>query len=500
MYAGKIVAKSIEEAFHLILDDLKEFGTISSPRNHRICELQNVNVIVENPRARIIACPERKFSAAYAFGELAWYLSGRNDVETMGYYSKFIKNCSDDGETLNSAYGYRIFTGNHPKIGFDQWENCIRLLRNDKDSRQAVIHLHTPNNQKTKDEVCTMSLQFLIREDKLNMIVTMRSNDVVLGFTYDAFAFTMLQEIMAKELGVELGYYCHNVGSMHIYLDDYYGKGKFNLLECGHTRMDVKPMEPIKSEFLAYDFVDLVSAEKHYRCGDNLNVEEEIKKVMASGEDELMLFYKAAFLMKYLGARKDMASQTKLLQMIHDAGHNMVSDILSYDGCFGKNNMKIIVDGPDRIGKTTLINFLAGFNCPDKANVLHYGIPSEEFNFDSNYRIHFESSVNQIFDRNFISEMVYSAVLGRECRIKDVDGLIKSLIDNNVLVIIMVAANDSQMALLHERANASEEDKKLDMFIAELNAGYVDIARVLKERNVMVKLFDMNMKEIPLEV
>ena len=172
MYAGKIVAKSVEEAFHLILDDLSRYGTISSPRNHRICELQNVNIIVENPRARIIACPERKFSAAYAFGELAWYLSGRNDVETMGYYSKFIKNCSDDGETLNSAYGYRIFTGNHPKIGFDQWENCIRLLRNDKDSRQAVIHLHTPNDKKTKDEVCTMSLQFLIRDNKLNMIVT----------------------------------------------------------------------------------------------------------------------------------------------------------------------------------------------------------------------------------------------------------------------------------------------------------------------------------------
>lgn len=498
MYVGKIVAKSVEDAFHLILDDLSKFGTISSPRNHRICELQNVNVIVENPRARIIACPERKFSAAYAFGELAWYLSGRNDVETMSHYSKFIGGCSDDGETLNSAYGYRIFTGKHPKIGFDQWENCVRLLRNDKDSRQAVIHLHTPNDKKTKDEVCTMSLQFLIRDGKLNMIVTMRSNDVILGFTYDAFAFTMMQEIMAKQLGVELGYYCHNVGSMHIYLDDYYGVGRFNLLEDGHTRMDMKPMDPISDEFMECNFAGLVAAEEYYRCGNDLDICEEMSDVMSHCKDELTLFYEAAFLMKYLSVKGDADSQTKLLQMIHDAGFEMVSDILSLNGSFVKHGMKILIEGPDRVGKSTLIDKMkVGFK---GTNVLHFCAPSENFDFDGNYRIHFESDVNQILDRSFVSEVVYSKALGRTCRVRNVDELIGSLVKNDVLVFIMVAANDEQMEMLHARMVASDEDKKFDEFICELNSCYADYAKELKARKVNVRLIDMDLRDIPLEV
>lgn len=45
----------------------------------------------------------------------------------------------------------------------------------------------------------------------------MRSNDAFKGLPHDVFAFTMLQEIMAMKLGVELGAYHHSVGSLHLY-------------------------------------------------------------------------------------------------------------------------------------------------------------------------------------------------------------------------------------------------------------------------------------------
>ena len=40
------------------------------------------------------------------------------------------------------------------------------------------------------------------------------------GPDHDVFAFTMLQEIMARSLGVEVGTYKHAVGSLHLYEDD----------------------------------------------------------------------------------------------------------------------------------------------------------------------------------------------------------------------------------------------------------------------------------------
>jgi thymidylate synthase len=45
----------------------------------------------------------------------------------------------------------------------------------------------------------------------------MRSNDAFWGLPYDVFLFTMLQELFAAELNVELGRYHHSVGSLHLY-------------------------------------------------------------------------------------------------------------------------------------------------------------------------------------------------------------------------------------------------------------------------------------------
>jgi thymidylate synthase len=63
-------------------------------------------------------------------------------------------------------------------------------------------------------------MQFIYRNDKLDALVFMRSNDIILGLPYDIFVFTMLQEMMAIELGIELGTYHHIVGSLHAYAED----------------------------------------------------------------------------------------------------------------------------------------------------------------------------------------------------------------------------------------------------------------------------------------
>ena len=48
----------------------------------------------------------------------------------------------------------------------------------------------------------------------------MRSNDVFRGLPHDLFCFTMLQELIARSVGVELGSYHHMVGSSHMYEED----------------------------------------------------------------------------------------------------------------------------------------------------------------------------------------------------------------------------------------------------------------------------------------
>jgi thymidylate synthase len=179
-------------------------------------ELVNANLVLLDPTRNTMCNCKRKMPIRYAIGELLWYNSRNNTWQAIEPFSKFWKDISDDGEHVNSNYGWCI----HDKYDFDQWEYVKQLLKNDPNTRQAIIHIKEPTNKTTKDLNCTISLQFLLRDGKLNLITTMRSNDVWLGLPYDLFNFTCMQIQMAMELGVKIGKYYHNAGSLHLYERD----------------------------------------------------------------------------------------------------------------------------------------------------------------------------------------------------------------------------------------------------------------------------------------
>jgi thymidylate synthase len=193
----------------------------SAPRGQKIKEILGATFTITNPRKRLPYVVGRKFGLAYLAAELVWYLSGNNKTEWISKYSNFWSTISDDGVTANSAYGARLFK-KHNRIAnsrFVQWDYILEELRRDPDSRRAVMHLRTPDDSidASLDVPCTLALQFMIRDNKLHQIVHMRSSDVIFGIAYDVPAFTLFQEILATELGCDLGTYTHVSNSLHIY-------------------------------------------------------------------------------------------------------------------------------------------------------------------------------------------------------------------------------------------------------------------------------------------
>ena len=229
----------LNQDFRTCLDHLMNRGMKAQPRGSETRELLNYNITLIDPRNRVITFQERNVNTKYLLGEFIWYLGASSKPEGILPYSKFWANITNSGShkdyeagTINSNYGTRIFgfsglpafTANEAGEPIDQWQNTIDLLREDKDSRQAIMNIHVPSDRHegNKDVACTLTLQFLIRENKLHMITNMRSNDIILGFTNDVFQFTMLQECLMLQLreiypDLELGHYFHNAGSMHVY-------------------------------------------------------------------------------------------------------------------------------------------------------------------------------------------------------------------------------------------------------------------------------------------
>src|SRR5205085_131416 len=109
-------------------------------------------------------------------GELLWYLSGSDDVESIAYYLPQYRAMSDDGVSVHGSYGPRLFD----MRGIDQLSNVVNRLKNHPDSRQVVLQLFDAADVDAvyRDVPCTCALQFLLRHERLHMMVFMRSNDV----------------------------------------------------------------------------------------------------------------------------------------------------------------------------------------------------------------------------------------------------------------------------------------------------------------------------------
>lgn len=143
----------------------------------------------------------------------------------------------DSGVFVHNSYGpriryyngdtdqYRISIQNEIPDGVDQLKYVIETLKSDPNSRQALITIHDPIKDsilglKTKDQPCTRSLHFMKHPENnsLNCYVTMRSNDLLWGFSaVNVFNFTWMLEYVSEELKMEVGSYYHIAHNLHFY-------------------------------------------------------------------------------------------------------------------------------------------------------------------------------------------------------------------------------------------------------------------------------------------
>jgi thymidylate synthase len=229
--------------FLQVYKDLKTKGELSSPRGQKVLEIQDYMITIP-ARERFTSYRARKFNLDYAKLEMLWYLTGDPRNEMILKCASIWPDVRQPDGQWYSNYG-RYWFGHQQ--GF-YW--VVGQLMRDKDSRQAVIpmlnHLHCFIGN--VDVVCTYSISFRIRNDKLYMSVNMRSQDAIWGFTNDTFCFSVLHELVYVYLrdsdypDLQMGTFTHKVDSFHVYekhfdmlesiLED--GKGGYYEVQCPH--------------------------------------------------------------------------------------------------------------------------------------------------------------------------------------------------------------------------------------------------------------------------
>ena len=178
----------------------------------------NIGFYIQNPADNLITNPIRKWKKEYADAEWQWYLSGDNNIKKLGdIYGKIPpiwERMADENGYVNSNYGWQWMRNG-------QYDYIVDILNRVEDTRHGAISIYDAkeNEEYHNDTPCTYAGQFTLLDNKLNMSVYMRSNDLWYGFCNDQYCFSMLQQMVAKDTNKELGWYYHHAHNMHIYND-----------------------------------------------------------------------------------------------------------------------------------------------------------------------------------------------------------------------------------------------------------------------------------------
>jgi thymidylate synthase len=165
----------------------------------------------------------RKLFPKSAAAEVAWYLSGSQDVTWIRKYAplwdKFVEA---DGKTIESAYGYRW----RKHFGRDQIERAIEALRTDPSDRRVFISAWDPAQDGLgelgqRNVPCPVSFNFYVLQGELHSTMTKRSTDVFVGLPYDVMGHALLMAAMAETLAVKLGVMQVSLSHPHLYEDHY---------------------------------------------------------------------------------------------------------------------------------------------------------------------------------------------------------------------------------------------------------------------------------------
>jgi len=230
-------------------------GSVLPSRDGSTYEYLGYVARLANPMNNFMFNPVRKMSPHYAAAELIWFLSGQRTISRISKYApQYARFCNEAELHVDShgceyadmvshanlsdqeiatkfqktkvlyahgAYGYRMA---RTFDGYTAVASIIRMLKTDPNTRQAVLALYDAGldlakatSGDKKDIPCTLTLNFILRDGKLNLFANMRSNDVWLGLPHDIWCFTCIQRLIAEAVGVGIGWYQHGAMSLHLY-------------------------------------------------------------------------------------------------------------------------------------------------------------------------------------------------------------------------------------------------------------------------------------------
>ncbi len=218
VFSGETADQVWQEAARAVLGGPSQGG-----RGGDTTECLHAALSLTNPLARWVSIRTPPLNPAFPLVEVVWILSGRRDAGMLTFWNSKLPEYVGTATELHGAYGWRL----RKHFGIDQISRAVHALRADSASRQVVLQIWDPREDlptdlgapANRDIPCNTSSHLKVRGGQLEWLQVMRSNDLYRGTPYNLVQFTVLHELIAGWLDVELGHYDLVVDSLHVYAD-----------------------------------------------------------------------------------------------------------------------------------------------------------------------------------------------------------------------------------------------------------------------------------------
>lgn len=219
-------AETADAAWRLAAEALLKGSDVRTQdgRSGKAREILHCALAIQNPRARWVLSRKPAINPAFAIVESFWILAGRNDAKLVNFWNPALPRFAGATDCYPGAYGHRL----RKHYELDQIEAAFKALSADPNGRQVMLQIWDPRTDAplpdgtpaAADIPCNICALIKVRDGRLEWLQLLRSNDLFRGLPYNFVQFTILQEIMAGWLGLDLGSYNHVADSLHVYETD----------------------------------------------------------------------------------------------------------------------------------------------------------------------------------------------------------------------------------------------------------------------------------------
>ncbi|GEM_PF-1994689 len=273
---NKYEFNSIQSGIVKLLEDAKQ-STVSKVAGEEVFnrdldnyELGVVELEISDAKNRDVF--QSRSQMIYSILDTIYVLSGRNDSYVMTQHTDFYKLFNGNG-FFNNAFGKRVY-----ELYGNQMNFVYNELKKRPNSTDAIIYMKGRN---WSDFDCTMYIQFIKLNNKLNIVLSYKASDIIVYLQSDLFKYSVLLELMSKWLDMPMGSIYFFSSKMY-YLKEYQSVTdhlikQYNTVEPKYSKVIPIEMDYKSSREVFFNAIDIINSWYKFKERNLDDYIEEIK-------------------------------------------------------------------------------------------------------------------------------------------------------------------------------------------------------------------------------